>query len=65
MNTTMILSGLSSWLARALCRQRDAASLRREQAELSGMGSHELSDLGISHVSVAIVAAARRDPCGA
>jgi uncharacterized protein YjiS (DUF1127 family) len=64
MNTTLILSGLTSWLSRALCRQRDAACLRRERAELTGAGAHEMSDLGISHASVAIAAAARRDPCG-
>lgn len=63
MNTTLILAGLSTWLTRALCRLRGAARLRRELAELSAMGAHELRDLGISHAAVA--AATQRTACGA
>jgi uncharacterized protein YjiS (DUF1127 family) len=59
MNTTLILSGLSAWFSRLLCRWREARELRRDLAELATMGAHELADLGISHASVA--AAAQRE----
>ena len=59
MNTTLILSALSNWLEGMACRIREARRLRRELDELSRMSAHELSDLGISHASLA--ATARRE----
>jgi uncharacterized protein YjiS (DUF1127 family) len=61
MTTTLILSTLSDWLQRAACRIREARRIRHELDELSRMSAHELTDLGISHASLA--ATARRDGC--
>jgi uncharacterized protein YjiS (DUF1127 family) len=62
MNMSLILfSAFTQWLEQTACRIREARRLRRELDELSRMSAHELTDLGISHASLA--AAARRDAC--
>jgi uncharacterized protein YjiS (DUF1127 family) len=61
MNTTSILTTFIAWIARIACRIREARRLQRDLDELARMGAHELSDLGLSHASVA--AAAPRASC--
>lgn len=61
MNLFPFLTLFGAWLQRLACEWRDARRVRREIAELARMSAHELSDLGISHASIA--ASALREPC--
>jgi uncharacterized protein YjiS (DUF1127 family) len=61
MNIPSLLSRLQALANRIACEWVAARRERRENAELQLMSSHDLSDIGISHVSIAL--SARRPGC--
>ena len=62
MITLLVLSTLARQWRRLACRLSEARRTRRDMQELARMSAYELSDLGISHATLAI---GRRDSrCG-
>jgi uncharacterized protein YjiS (DUF1127 family) len=51
-------SALSAWWQRFICRMSEARRLRREMNQLAYMSARELRDIGFSHPSMALAAAA-------
>lgn len=56
MNIPSLMSRLQALAARIACEWEAARRERHARAELQFLSSHELSDLGISHVSIALSA---------
>jgi hypothetical protein len=52
----------AGWL-RFICRMRQARRVHRDMGQLASMSAHELRDLGFTHPSMALAAAAGMSSC--